>query len=202
MRSNGQDSTLPIKGWCLIPGPRSKIFHAEWPNGGQYSPLYQTKVHGSREEDEGRSIFSRAFLRRQKPSQQEFPPFSSESRLRREKKGFHINAFLRITLSYCFPTYKVGIIRVSTVVSIVYKALSKPSNSINCLYRCYKSSLVAWSVKNLPAMQETRFDPWVGKIPWRRKWQPTLVFLSGKSHGQRCLVSHSLWVREELDTTK
>ena len=34
-------------------------------------------------------------------------------------------------------------------------------------------------------------DPWVGKIPWRRKWQPTPVFLSGKSHGQRSLVGCS-----------
>ena len=33
-----------------------------------------------------------------------------------------------------------------------------------------------------------RFDTWVGKIPWSRKWQPTLVFLPGKSHGQRSLV--------------
>ena len=33
-----------------------------------------------------------------------------------------------------------------------------------------------------------RFKPWVGKIPWRRKWQPTPVFLPGKSHGQRRLV--------------
>ena len=33
-----------------------------------------------------------------------------------------------------------------------------------------------------------RFDPWVRKIPWRRKWQPTPVFLSGKSHAQRSLV--------------
>ena len=32
-------------------------------------------------------------------------------------------------------------------------------------------------------MQETRFDPWVGKIPWRRKWQPTPGFLSGESPG-------------------
>ena len=49
-------------------------------------------------------------------------------------------------------------------------------------------------VKNLPAMQETcrrhRFDPWVGKIPWRRKWQLTLVFLPGESHGWRSLVRH------------
>ena len=35
------------------------------------------------------------------------------------------------------------------------------------------------------------FNPWVRKIPWRRKWQPTLVFLSGKSHGQRTLAGHS-----------
>ena len=37
------------------------------------------------------------------------------------------------------------------------------------------------------------FDPWSRKIPWRRKWQPTPVFLPGKSHGQRILVGYSLW---------
>ena len=36
-----------------------------------------------------------------------------------------------------------------------------------------------------------RFDPWVGKIPWRGKWQPTPVFLPGKSHGQRSLAGYS-----------
>ena len=36
-------------------------------------------------------------------------------------------------------------------------------------------------VKNLPAMLRPGFDPWVGKIPWRRKWQPTPVFLPGES---------------------
>ena len=35
------------------------------------------------------------------------------------------------------------------------------------------------------------FDPWVGKIPWRRAWQPTPVFLSGESHGQRSLARYS-----------
>ena len=40
-------------------------------------------------------------------------------------------------------------------------------------------------VKNLPAMQECRFDLWVGKIPWRWKWQPTPLFLPGELHGQR-----------------
>ena len=36
-----------------------------------------------------------------------------------------------------------------------------------------------------------RFDPWVGKIPWRRAWQPTPVFLPGESHGQRSLACYS-----------
>ena len=46
------------------------------------------------------------------------------------------------------------------------------------------------------------FDPWVRKIPWRREWQPTLVFLPGRSHGQRNLVGYSPWDRKESDTTK
>ena len=46
------------------------------------------------------------------------------------------------------------------------------------------------------------FEPWVGKIPWRRKWQSTPVLLPGKSHGQRSLVCYSLWGRKELDTTE
>ena len=46
-------------------------------------------------------------------------------------------------------------------------------------------------VKNLPvSVGDTRhgFDPWVGKIPWRRAWQSTPVFLAGESHGQRSLM--------------
>ena len=57
-------------------------------------------------------------------------------------------------------------------------------------------------VKNLPAMQRTRFNPWVGKPPWRRTWQPTPVFLPGKFHGQRSLVGESPWGLRESDTTE
>ena len=47
------------------------------------------------------------------------------------------------------------------------------------------------------------FDPWVGKIPWKKAWQPTPVFLSGESHGQRSREGlYSPQVRKELDTTK
>ena len=46
------------------------------------------------------------------------------------------------------------------------------------------------------------FNPWVGKIPWKRKWQPTPVFLPGKFQGQRNLVGYSWWGRKESDTTE
>ena len=45
-------------------------------------------------------------------------------------------------------------------------------------------------------------DPWVGKIPWGRTWQPTPVFLPGESHRQRSLVGCIPWGRKESDTTE
>ena len=61
-------------------------------------------------------------------------------------------------------------------------------------------------VKNVPAnawrYRRHRFGPWVGKIPWRRKWQPTPVLLPGESHGGRSLVGYSPWGRKESDTTE
>ena len=58
------------------------------------------------------------------------------------------------------------------------------------------------------ACQRRRFrrhglDPWVGKIPWRRAWQPIPVFLPGGSHGQRSLVLvYDAWGYKESDTTE
>ena len=46
------------------------------------------------------------------------------------------------------------------------------------------------------------FNPWARKNTWRRKWQPTPVFLRGKSHGQRSLVGYSPWDHKESDTTQ
>ena len=50
---------------------------------------------------------------------------------------------------------------------------------------------MAQTGKNLPVMQETRFDPWVGKIPLRKEWLPTPIFLPGEFHGRRSLVDYS-----------
>ena len=58
------------------------------------------------------------------------------------------------------------------------------------------ASQEALMVRNLPANagdMRYGFDIWVGKIPWRRKWQPIPVFLSGESHGQRSLAGYSPW---------
>ena len=45
-------------------------------------------------------------------------------------------------------------------------------------------------------------NPWVGKMPWRREWQPTPVFLSGKFHGQRSLADCSQWGHKKSDMTE
>ena len=55
-------------------------------------------------------------------------------------------------------------------------------------------------VKNLPAMQETWFDLWVGKILLRRERVPTLVFFPGEFHGQKSLVGYSPLGYKESDT--
>ena len=59
----------------------------------------------------------------------------------------------------------------------------------------FGAAQVTLMVKNLPSsarnLRDNSFDTWVRKIPWRRKWQPTPVFLPGESHGQRSLVSFS-----------
>ena len=60
-------------------------------------------------------------------------------------------------------------------------------------------------VKNPPANggdARCGFNSFLGKIPWRRKWQPTLVFLPGKSHEQISMAGYSPWGRKDSDTTE
>ena len=76
----------------------------------------------------------------------------------------------------------------------VYYFTEGPQNSVLhylIVSHCFPPDSV---IKNLPANAGNRgFNLWVGKIPWRRKWQPTPVFLLGKSHGQRSLACYSRW---------
>ena len=73
-----------------------------------------------------------------------------------------------------------------------------------CRYFLFVKGLPWWLRQLSVCLQCGRpgFDPWVGKIPWRRKWQSTPVLLPGKSHGQRSLVGYSPWGRKESDTTE
>ena len=82
----------------------------------------------------------------------------------------------------------------------------------------YMPSQVVLVVKNLPVnAEDTRdvgsilglgrhkrcgFNPWVGKIPWSRKWHPTPVFLPAESDGQRSLVGYSPQGCKKLDMTE
>ena len=77
---------------------------------------------------------------------------------------------------------------------------SLPIMSNLCIVRICGSS--RWLSGREPTCKCRRhgFHPWVRKIPWRRSWQPTLVFLPGKSHKQRSLVGYSQWGLKELDT--
>ena len=62
------------------------------------------------------------------------------------------------------------------------------------------------SGKNAPVNAGDETDPgstpWVGKIPWRRRWQPTPALLPRKFHGWRSLVGYSPWGRKESETTE
>ena len=66
------------------------------------------------------------------------------------------------------------------------------------------TGLPPWLSGKGPTCQCRRcgFDPWLRKIPWRRKWQPTPVILPGKSHGQRSRTGYSPWGHIESDTAE
>ena len=61
---------------------------------------------------------------------------------------------------------------------------------------------LSWWLRICLQCGRPRFDPWVGKIPWRRKWQPIPVLLPGEFHGGRSLASYSPWGHKESDMTE
>ena len=63
------------------------------------------------------------------------------------------------------------------------------------------ASVLAEMVKNLSVMQEPQVQSLNGKIPRRRAWQPTAVFLPGESHGQRSLAGSQSWGHRKSDIT-
>ena len=95
----------------------------------------------------------------------------------------------------------------STLSSNLYLKNRSPNNlfgktSCEELLISWQWQLPYWNQSICLQCRRPGFDPWVGKIPWRRKRQPTPVFLPGKSHGQRSLVGYCPWGRKESDTTE
>ena len=84
------------------------------------------------------------------------------------------------------------------------KFLKKKKKVFNLVSITLLWGLPRWLRGKESACQSRRcgFDPWVEKIPWRRKWQPTPVFLPGESHRQRSLVGYSPWGHKESDRSE
>ena len=128
--------------------------------------------------------------------------------------------------SQCFLEYCTTIIKVHNDVTKISTDPKLPLQSsenikLNIALRMYSfeecslnnkslgiaSGLPGWhsskeSTCQCKRCRRHRFDPWVKKVTWRRKWQPTPVFLSGESHGQRSLAGYSPQGLRELDATE
>ena len=100
-----------------------------------------------------------------------------------------------------------------TAFSLILKLRSTPTwGKLEKMYIHYvtllnifcvnRASLVAQRLNLCLQCGRPGFNPWVGKIPWRRKWQPTPVFLPGESHERRSLVGYSPWGCKESDMTE
>ena len=99
---------------------------------------------------------------------------------------FHLQRMIQKLSSWlCFPLLCVRIAQVYQMLTRLPRWLSGKESACQCR-RCRR-----WG-----------FDPWTGKIPWRRKWQPSPVFCPEKSHGQTSLDGYSPWGRKELVVTK
>ena len=95
----------------------------------------------------------------------------------------HVKQFFPPTTSECNPFWQISYLKLKRLF-------------IRRLDQCFHLSWWLSSKESAYQCRERRFNPWVGKIPWRRKWQPTPVFLPGKSHGQRSLAGFSPWGRK------
>ena len=86
--------------------------------------------------------------------------------------------------------------------------ITKDVELINIWIRVWSKIGLPWwlSCKELTCLEgrhgRHKFNPWVRKIPWRRKWQPIPLFLPGKSHGWRRLVGYSPWGHKESDMSE
>ena len=118
---------------------------------------------------------------------------------------FSVYAFSNFVINFQLPP-KNGLVNVHLFIGVLLDLWI----NLRWFANFWGASQVVLVVKNRPANAgDARdeglipgFDPWAGKIPWRRKWQPAPIFLPGKSHRLRSLVSYSPWDPEKLYMTE
>ena len=114
----------------------------------------------------------------------------------REWPIFHYSCML--WRNFCYYHYFNAMNNLKGYISIL-KILFKFSKVVHGPFRWHGGNESACQRRR---WKRPRFDPLVGKIPWRRKWQPTPVFLAEASQGRGSLVGCHLWGRTESDTTE
>ena len=119
---------------------------------------------------------------------------------RSESKSCSIGVWLFVTpwtiQSMEFSRLNTGVDSLSRLLGIFP---AQGSNQVFCIAGGFFTS---WVTREAHQCRRHGFSPWVGKIPQRRKRQPTPVYLPGKSHGQRILAGYSPWGCKESDTIK
>ena len=104
-----------------------------------------------------------------------------------EMKSYHCshgdNALVTADLSCKEKKFKLLIVNCDSILKLWASQVTLSGKEPDCHCRRYK---------------RLQFNPWVGKIPWRRAWQPTPIFLPGELHGQRSLVGYSPWRSQKI----
>ena len=115
----------------------------------------------------------------------------------------------RLDFHHSFSICYITIICMMWLAHNQYKLLRLNNMHLNFIFKLYKFYQVSLDI--LGSLNGSRvclqcwrpgFDPWVRKIPWRRKWQSTLVILPRTFHGRSSLIGYSPWCGKELDTTE
>ena len=114
------------------------------------------------------------------------------------------SVFFTVQLSHPYMTTgkTIALTRLTFVGKVMSLLLNMLSRLVITFLPRSKHLLISWlQSPSVVCLQCGRcgFDPWVRKIPWRREWQPTPVFLPGECHGQRSLVGYSPWGCKESD---
>ena len=99
-------------------------------------------------------------------------------------------------MSLCFRSSEVQLLSILTIRKAMDFRLIDHLSPCNQSPRWHSGKEHACQCRRC---KRHKFDPWIRKIPWRRKWQPIPVLLPRKSHGQRGLVGYSPWGHEESD---